>query len=118
MRITNIGITPAPEKGSSLLAFVEVEFDECFIVRDVKVIENRGRRWLQMPNRKITYRCPSCGRSNAFDAKFCAACGSHCDLRVMAERPRNYYDVAFPHCEEFRLYMTETVLKRYGELQE
>jgi stage V sporulation protein G len=57
MEITEIKIYPVSEK--KVKAYASVIFDECFIVRDLKVIDGETKLFVAMPSKKMkdgTYR--------------------------------------------------------------
>jgi len=50
LEITEVRISPQSAKG--LLAFVSVTFNDCFVVRGLKIIEGMDGRFVAMPARK------------------------------------------------------------------
>jgi len=50
MEITNIVVYPVNEE--KLKAYVTITFDECFVVRDLKVIKAQKGYFVAMPNKK------------------------------------------------------------------
>lgn len=51
MEITEVKVYPAKETGR-LKAYATVVFDDCFIVRDLKVIEGNKGFFVSMPSRR------------------------------------------------------------------
>ena len=51
MRITEVKVYPAKESGR-LKAYATVVFENCFIVRDLKVIEGHKGLFVSMPSRR------------------------------------------------------------------
>ena len=51
MQITDVKIFPVDEK--RVKAYASVVFDDCFIVRDVKVIEGDNKFFVAMPSKKM-----------------------------------------------------------------
>lgn len=51
MEITEVKVFPAKDNGR-LKAYATVVFDNCFIVRDLKVIEGHKGLFVSMPSRK------------------------------------------------------------------
>jgi stage V sporulation protein G len=51
MRITEVKVYPATESGR-LKAYATIVFENCFIVRDLKVIEGHKGFFVSMPSRK------------------------------------------------------------------
>jgi stage V sporulation protein G len=57
MEITEVKIYPVGEK--KVKAYASVIFDECFIIRDLKVIDGDSKLFVAMPSKKMkdgTYR--------------------------------------------------------------
>ena len=51
MKITEVKIHPV-ENGGRLKAYASIVFDDCFIVRDVKIIEGPDGFFVSMPSKK------------------------------------------------------------------
>jgi stage V sporulation protein G len=51
MEITDVKIFPVNEK--RVKAYVSVVFDDCFIVRDLKVIDGDSKLFVAMPSKKM-----------------------------------------------------------------
>ena len=51
MEITGVKIYPVSEK--KVKAYASVVFDECFIVRDLKVIDGDSKLFVAMPSKKM-----------------------------------------------------------------
>jgi stage V sporulation protein G len=51
MEITGVKIYPVTEK--KVKAYASVVFDECFIVRDLKVIDGDSKLFVAMPSKKM-----------------------------------------------------------------
>lgn len=51
MRITEVKVFPAKD-GGRLKAYATIIFDDCFIIRDLKVIEGHKKLFVSMPSRK------------------------------------------------------------------
>lgn len=51
MRITEVKVYPATESGR-LKAYATIVFENCFIVRDLKVIEGHKGLFVSMPSRR------------------------------------------------------------------
>lgn len=52
MKITEVKVFPAREMSSRLRAYATVVFDNCFIIRDLKVIEGEKGLFVSMPSRR------------------------------------------------------------------
>ena len=75
MEITEVRIKLMEEPGERLKAFCSITFDDCFVVRDLKIIEGTSGPFVAMPSRKLTDRCNKCGCKNHLRARFCNGCG-------------------------------------------
>ncbi|MHB8109653.1 MAG: septation regulator SpoVG [Syntrophorhabdaceae bacterium] len=51
MEITDVRIFPVEEK--RVKAYASIVFDDCFIVRDVKVIQGEDKFFVAMPSKKM-----------------------------------------------------------------
>ena len=51
MEITGVKIYPVSEK--KVRAFASIVFDQCFIVRDLKVIDGDSKLFVAMPSKKM-----------------------------------------------------------------
>lgn len=51
MKVTEVRITPREEDGR-LKAFANITFDDCFVVRGLKVIDGNDGLFVSMPSRK------------------------------------------------------------------
>ena len=51
MEITEIKIFPAKEE--RLKAYVSITFDDCFVVKDLKVIDGKSGLFVAMPSKKL-----------------------------------------------------------------
>src|SRR3954447_11078803 len=83
-----------------LQAFCSVTFDDCFVIRDLKIIEGTKGSFVAMPSRKLTDRCPGCGCKNHLRSRYCTACGTRLDenraLRNADGRAKLHADIAHP----------------------
>ena len=60
MEITEVRVKLMDEPGERLKAFCSITFDDCFVVRDLKIIEGTSGPFVAMPSRKLTAHCPNC----------------------------------------------------------
>ena len=58
MDITEVRIKLMEDAGDRLRAFCSITFDDCFVVRDLKIIEGASGPFVAMPSRKLTSQCP------------------------------------------------------------
>ena len=75
MEITEVRIKLTEDSDDRLQAFCSITFDDCFVVRDLKIIEGSSGPFVAMPSRKLTAHCPRCGCKNHLRAAFCNQCG-------------------------------------------
>ncbi|QDV24821.1 SpoVG family protein [Aureliella helgolandensis] len=129
MDITEVRIKLMEESEDRLRAFCSITFDNCFVVRDLKIIEGSHGPFVAMPSRKLTNRCARCGNKNHIRSNYCNNCGS----KVRSQRGQReedttnklYADVAHPinqscrdliQChvvEEYRLELQRAKLEGY-----
>src|SRR5260221_14347020 len=77
--ITEVRIKLMDENNERLQAFCSVTFDDCFVIRDLKIIEGTKGSFVAMPSRKLTDRCTGCGSKNHLRARHCNQCGTRLD---------------------------------------
>ena len=53
MKITEIRVFPQTHKENKLCAFANITFDDCFVVRGLKVLEGVKGLFVVMPSRKV-----------------------------------------------------------------
>ncbi|MGF1635009.1 MAG: septation protein SpoVG family protein [Phycisphaerae bacterium] len=115
MRLSGIDIQLTHSAGR-LKAFCCLTFDECFVVRDVKLIDGDTGLFLAMPSRKICDHCPRCREKNHLRARFCNNCGLPMDENRGAdgpERSRLHADIAHPVNADTRRAIEKDVLAAY-----
>ncbi|HMP06295.1 MAG TPA: SpoVG family protein [Lacipirellulaceae bacterium] len=119
MQITEVRIKLMDEPGERLKAFCSITFDNCFVIRDLKIIEGQTGPFVAMPSRKLTAHCPQCGMKNHLRAQYCNQCGQ----RQSAERlpldadgrAKLYADIAHPINSACREMIQECVVREYEE---
>jgi len=119
MEVTEVRIKLAGNRDDKLRAFCTITFDDCFVVRDVKIIMGASGPFVAMPSRKLTDQCPKCRGKNHFRARFCNECG----YRLRPERAgwnergraRLHADIAHPIHQGFRGKLQRVVLEEYEE---
>jgi stage V sporulation protein G len=114
--ITEVRIKLTEDAADRLRGFCSITFDNCFVVRDLKIIDGNNGPFVAMPSRKIMAQCPNCGTKNHLRARFCNQCGS----RVHAAGPSGseaksklYADIAHPINAECREMVQRRVLKEF-----
>lgn len=91
MKITSIRIKKN-NSGSSLLGIASVQFDDCFIVHDIRLVQLKDKRIISFPNKKVKkYTADGEGYTENFE----------------------YSDIAHPSNKEFRDYIQEELYKIY-----
>jgi stage V sporulation protein G len=119
MEITEVRIKLMDEPGERLKAFCSITFDNCFVVRDLKIIEGQTGPFVAMPSRKLTAHCPQCGMKNHLRAQFCNQCGSRQSQDRMPldadGRAKLYADIAHPINSGCREMIQEFVVREYEE---
>lgn len=118
MEITEVRIKLMEDSEDRLRAFCSITFDQCFVVRDLKIIEGTSAPFVAMPSRKLTGRCGKCGYKNHLRSNYCNQCGvrmrgSH-DLKDSeANSNRLYADIAHPINQVCRDMIQQAVIREY-----
>lgn len=121
MNITEVRIFRKDAKDKKLRAFATITLDDCFVVRDVKVIEGNKGLFVAMPSRRMKEPCPKCGHRNVLRSKFCNQCGNNVE-QVTAnflakaeegQRQDEHKDIAHPVTLECREFIQKAVLEAY-----
>lgn len=119
MQITEVRIKLMEEPGERLKAFCSITFDDCFVVRDLKIIEGTSGPFVAMPSRKLTSHCPKCGMKNHLRAAHCNQCGARLeDGRAPKDadgRAKLYADIAHPINSECREMIQDRVIREFFE---
>ena len=118
MNITDVRIKLMEEPGDRLLAFCSITLARCFVVRDLKLIDGENGRFVAMPSRKLTARCPKCRNKNTLRAQFCDQCGTPLQPSDGVEvagsrRPKLYADIAHPISAGCRRQVEQAVAAAY-----
>ncbi len=119
MQITEVRIKLMEDPGDRLCAFCSITLDDCFVIRDLKIIQGTKGAFVAMPSRKLTDRCPKCHYKNHLRANFCNQCG----VRLHSERASKdddgraklYADIAHPINSECRDQIQQMVIAAYEE---
>jgi stage V sporulation protein G len=117
VKITEVRITLIEDGGERLHAFGSITLDDCFVVRDLKIIEGPEGLFVAMPSRKLTGHCPHCGTKNHLRSAYCNHCGSRQKDETPEKdeqgRPVLYADIAHPINAACRELIQENVLRAY-----
>jgi stage V sporulation protein G len=116
VEITEVRIKLMEDPDDRLRAFCSVTFDNCFVVRDLKIIEGVTGPFVAMPSRKLTAHCGKCGAKNHLRANFCNQCGAkqreHA-ARDAEGRVKLYADIAHPINSECREQIQNRVIQEF-----
>ncbi|WP_425394969.1 septation protein SpoVG family protein [Aeoliella sp.] len=117
MEITEVRIKLMEEPGERLKAFCSITFDDCFVVRDLKIIEGSTGPFVAMPSRKLTSHCPGCGMKNHLRSNFCNQCGRKLDSNQAVRQPdgraKLYADIAHPINSDCREQIQDVVIREF-----
>lgn len=123
MEITEVRIKLMEDASERLQAFCSITFDDCFVIRDLKIIGGANGPFVAMPSRKLTAHCQQCGCKNHLRAGYCNQCGA----RLKEDRaPRDedgraklYADIAHPINSTCREMIQQKVIEAFAkELQD
>jgi stage V sporulation protein G len=122
VEITEVRIKLMDDSSERLQAFCSITFDDCFVVRDLKIIEGASGPFVAMPSRKLTSHCPGCGSKNHLRAPYCNQCGSRLkDDRAIKDadgRAKLYADIAHPINSSCRESIQNRVIEEFRLEQE
>jgi len=116
VEISEIRIKLMEDSEDRLRAFCSVTIDNCFVVRDLKIIEGTSGPFVAMPSRKLTGHCQRCHHKNHLRATYC----NHCGVKLQLEGDANYdspqklyADVAHPINSECRELIQNAVITEF-----
>lgn len=119
MEITEVRIKLVDEGSERLQAFCSITLDNCFVIRDLKIIEGTSGPFVAMPSRKLTFHCPQCGSKNHLRACYCNQCGSRFapDRAARDEegRAKLYADIAHPINSACREMIQQRVIQAFHD---
>ena len=119
MKITDVRIKLMEDSRERLYAFCSITIDDCFVIRDLKIIEGQNGPFVSMPSRKLMAHCPRCHFKNHLRAAHCNQCGSRLpdDLAVKDDNGRTklFADIAHPSTWECRDMLQHVVIAAYQE---
>lgn len=121
MEITEVRIKLMEDTDDRLQGFCSITFDDCFVIRDLKIIEGSNGPFVAMPSRKLTAHCPKCGCKNHLRAAFCNQCGLRLkdDLATKDQdgRAKLYADIAHPINSTCREMIQQRVITEFRNEQ-
>src|SRR5262245_21413563 len=122
MEITEVRIKLMVDSDDRLQGFCSVTFDNCFVVRDLKIIDGTNGPFVAMPSRKLTSHCHQCGTKNHLRAQFCNQCGARLRedraVRDSEGRAKLYADIAHPINSQCREMIQNRVITEFRTEQE
>ena len=117
MEITEVRIKLMMNSDDRLQGFCSVTFDNCFVVRDLKIIDGANGPFVAMPSRKLTSHCHQCGTKNHLKAQYCNQCGAGLreerTVRDAEGRAKLYADIAHPINSQCREMIQSRVIAEY-----
>lgn len=117
--VTEVRVNLVEGDKEKLRAFCSVTLNECFVIRDLKVIESPNGPFVAMPSRKLGDRCFKCGEKNHYRARFCNECGNKLNPRRAPRdeegRTKLFADIAHPITFECREAIESAVLEAFEE---
>jgi stage V sporulation protein G len=114
MEVTEVRIMPKDAGSRKLKAYATVTFDDCFVVRNIKIIEGGNGLFVAMPARKSKVECRQCGK-RVDTAKHCSMCGAllpHASFEGH-EDDHGHHDVAHPVNQKFRDHLQAKIVEAY-----
>jgi stage V sporulation protein G len=122
MEITEVRVKLMEDSDDRLQAFCSITIDDCFVIRDLKIIEGSSGPFVAMPSRKLTSHCPQCGAKNHLRSSYCNHCGNRLkedrSLRDQDGRAKLYADIAHPINSQCREMIQKCVIDEYRAEQE
>lgn len=119
MKITEVRIKLMEGTEDRLRGFCSITFDDCFVIRDLKIILGNSGPFVAMPSRKLSTHCHKCRSKNHLKAKYCNNCGSRQRSEHVSfdgdGRAKLYADVAHPINAECREMIQERVIEEYNK---
>lgn len=114
MQITEIRVKIMnAESGHRLRAFCSITFEDCFVIRDLKIIDGIDGLFVAMPNRRISQSCRHCNNKNHLRSHFCNQCGQRLPDVPRENRSKLFVDVAHPITSEYRDQLRSEVLNEF-----
>ena len=119
MQITEVRIKLMENSEDRLRGFCSITFDDCFVIRDLKIIEGNNGPFVAMPSRKLTSNCFKCRTKNHLRARFCNHCGARLKSDSLPQdsdgRARLYADIAHPVNAACREMIQNRVIEEFHQ---
>jgi stage V sporulation protein G len=122
MEITEVRVSLSDNTSTRLKAYATITFDNCFVVRNIKIIEGKNGLFVAMPSRKPKAPCPTCHFKNDTNSRYCTQCGTALTRQagqaagagdLESPEAQAHRDIAHPITVEFRQYLQQKVLEAY-----
>ena len=117
MEITEVRVKLMDRAEDRLRAFCSITFDDCFVIRDLKIIEGNSGPFVAMPSRKLSSHCPNCRQKNHLRAKYCNNCGRKLASDSVPHDPSGraklYADIAHPVNSSCREIIQSVVVSEF-----
>lgn len=122
MEITEVRVFLKDSPDKKLKAYATVTFDNCFVVRNIKVIEGTKGLFIAMPSRKIKQPCSKCSFKNESRSKYCNQCGNQLPITYQQvplqdngtiNAQSDQKDIAHPITQSFRDYLQKRILESF-----
>jgi len=110
MIITNVDIILA-QNNERLLAFCTITIDDCFVIKDIRIIKGDERLVVAMPDKQRSEPCEHCKFRIRQRDRHCPRCG-----KQLTSKTIEYVDICFPINSESRSAIDNVILEKYLEL--
>ena len=98
MEITSVWVRKNKNEESRMKAKVSVTLDDCFIIRDIRIVEGKNGLFIQMPSKRVN-RTPK-------------------ETEETEERVSNYVDIVHPINKETRTMFEDAIFEAYNNYKE
>lgn len=89
MEITSIRVKKN-NNGGTILGVASIQLDNCLVIHDIRIVENKGKRMLSFPNKKAK--------------RYVLENGEYSEVS-------SYMDIVHPSNQEFRQYIENEIFK-------
>lgn len=119
MKITEIKIKLVDGTEDRLRGFCSITLDNCFAIRDLRIIEGPTGPFVAMPSRKLSFDCSNCRAKNHLQARFCNQCGERLKSPSLGSRQSSkqkhklHVDIVHPINRETRDWIEQQVIAAY-----
>lgn len=113
-------VTPDGGVDDKLLGFVNVVFDDAFLVHGIKLIRGtKGDIFLAMPDKRVEDACFLCANTNGLRDRYCRCCG----VRLADDRGdrgptgkvKHFVDIFHPVSAASREWLHDHVMEAYHD---